>query len=289
MSKEGFDSRLAVAIATLAVSTSAILIRYAESGPLTIAFYRLLFTTLMLSPWLFLYKLDELKSLRRSDWARLAFVGLVLAAHFAFWITSVNLTTVANSVVLVSTHPLMVAVIAALFLREFPSKVALMGGFAAIFGIVLMFFGEISMVGLTGNLFALVGALAGGIYLVAGRSERKKLSTVTYCFVVYGFTTLFLAPLAFFESGCVPSVQTDWLLFLAMALVPGILGHTLYNYALGKVPAFFVSTALVGEPVLSSLFAWILLSEIPSDWTLIGAPLILAGIILAAQPQKRSK
>lgn len=286
MSKDGFDSRWAVAIATIAVSTSAILIRYAESGPLTIAFYRMLFTTLILSPWLILYRLDELKGLKKSDWLRLAFVGLVLAAHFAFWITSVNMTTVANSVVLVSTHPLMVAAIAALFLKEFPSKVALLGGFAATFGIVLMFFGEISMVGLTGNLFALIGALAGGIYIVAGRSERKKLSTISYCFVVYGFTMIFLAPLAFFESGFVPSAQIDWLLFLTMALVPGILGHTLYNYALGKVPAFFVSTALVGEPVLSSLFAWLLLSEIPSEWTLIGAPLVFVGILLAAQPLK---
>lgn len=283
---KGFNSRLAVAIATIAVSTSAILIRFAESGPLTIAFYRLLFTTLILLPWLVFFRLEELKILRKSDWARLAFIGLVLAAHFAFWITSVNLTTVANSVVLVSTHPLMVAVIAALFLKEFPSKMALIGGLAASAGVLFMFLGEISMEGLTGNLFALIGAFAAGIYLVAGRSERKKLSTATYCFVVYGFTTLFLAPLAFFESGLVPEAKLDWILFIAMALIPGLLGHTLYNYALGKVPAFFVSTSLVGEPVLSSLLAWLILSEIPSEWTLVGAPLVFAGILLAAQLKK---
>lgn len=283
---KGFNSKLAVAIATIAVSTSAILIRFAESGPLTIAFYRLHFTTLILLPWLIFFRREELKILRKSDWARLAFIGLVLAAHFASWITSVNLTTIANSVVLVSTHPLMVAAIAAMFLKEFPSKMALIGGLAASTGVLFMFLGEISMEGLTGNLFALIGAFAAGIYLVAGRSERKKLSTVTYCTVVYGFTTLFLAPLAFFESGLVPEADLDWILFIAMALIPGLLGHTLYNYALGKVSAFFVSTSLVGEPVLSTLLAWLILSEIPSEWTLLGAPLVLAGILLAAQLKK---
>lgn len=288
MSAERFDSKLAVLVATVAVSTSAILIRYTESGPLTIAFYRLLFTSLMLLPWFVIRRSVELKALRGTDWIKLASVGLVLAAHFAFWIASVNMTTIANSVVLVSTHPLMVALIATLLLKETPSRIALAGGLTATVGVLLLFAGEITMEGLTGNLFALVGALAAGFYIVAGRSERKRISTVTYCFVVYGFCSLFLAPLAFIESGFRPAARGDWYLFFAMALVPGILGHTMYNYALRKVPAFFVSTALVGEPLLASIFAWLLLSEIPSGWSLIGAPLILAGILFATYATKNA-
>ncbi len=288
MNVERFDSRMAVLVATVAVSTSAILIRYAGSGPMTIAFYRLFFTSLMLLPWFVFRRKEEIKTLGRSDWIRLASVGLVLAAHFAFWIASVNMTTIANSVVLVSTHPLMVALIATLLLKETPSRIALAGGSIATIGVFFMFISEITLEGLVGNLFALIGALAAGLYIVAGRSERKKISTVTYCFIVYGFCSIFLAPLAFIESGFRPAVLSDWYLFLAMALVPGILGHTMYNYALGKVPALFVSTALVGEPLLASIFAWMLLSEIPSGWSLIGAPLVLAGILFAAHATKNA-
>ena len=96
------------------------------------------------------------------------------------------------------------------------------------------------------------------------------------------FTTLFLLPGAFMETRLVPAANLDWLLFLAMAAVPGILGHTFYNYALGHVSAFVVSTSLLGEPVLSSILAAILFAQVPSHWSLLGIPLVFAGILLAA-------
>ncbi|MGQ9583272.1 MAG: DMT family transporter, partial [Thermoplasmatota archaeon] len=273
---------LAVAMAILAVGTSAIMIRCAQTGPLTIAFYRLLFTTLMLVPWVLAAERDSMRALERRQVGRLAAVGLVLAAHFSLWVTSVKLTTVANSVVLVTTHPLMVAGISTAFLRERPASPALLGGLLASGGVVLMFSGDIGGGGLLGDALALLGAAAAGTYLVAGRSERRTLPTGTYCIVVYGFTTLFLMPLAFFETRLVPAAQADWSLFIAMAAVPGILGHTLYNYALGHVPAFVVSTSLLGEPVMSSLLAALLFAEIPSVWTVLAVPLVFAGVVLAS-------
>ncbi len=274
--------RLAVVVAILAVGVSAIMIRYAQTGPLTIAFYRLLFTTLMLVPWVLCVGRSALARLERAHVVRLAGVGLVLAAHFSLWVTSVRLTTVANSVVLVTTHPLMVAAISSVVLKERPAGLALVGGALASSGVVLMFSGDVGGGGLLGDALALLGALAAGTYIVAGRAERRMLPTGTYCIIVYGFTTLFLLPLALWETRLVPAAQADWIWFVAMAAVPGILGHTLYNYSLGHVPALFVSTSLLGEPIVSSLLAALLFAEIPSIWTILAAPLVFAGIVLAS-------
>jgi drug/metabolite transporter (DMT)-like permease len=281
--------KLAVAVAVVSVGTSAIMIMYARSGPLTISFYRLLLTTLLLVPYVAVFERKELASLSRSDLLRLAAVGLVLAVHFSLWIASVKLTSVANSVVLVTTHPLFVSGISAVFLKEYSPKFALLGGVIAGAGVIIMFAGDLSGGGLPGDLMAFGGAIAAGIYIVAGRSERRKLPTGTYCIVVYAFTTLFLFPGAFMESRLVPAANLDWLLFLAMAAVPGILGHTLYNYALGHVPAFLVSTSLLGEPVLSTLLAAILFLQIPSRSSVVGIPFVFAGIILAAWASEGTK
>jgi drug/metabolite transporter (DMT)-like permease len=279
---DGARGKLAVAVAVVAVGTSAIMIMYAESGPLTIAFYRLLFTTLMLVPFVAVYEREALRKLDRRDLLRLAAVGLVLALHFSLWIASVRMTTVANSVVLVTTHPLFVAGISALFLKEYSPRHALLGGVVAGMGVVVMFAGDLSNGGLLGDAMAFGGAIAAGTYIVAGRSERRKLPTGTYCIVVYAFTTLFLLPGAFLESHLVPAANLDWLLFLAMAAVPGIMGHTFYNYALGHVSAFLVSTSLLGEPVISSLLAAILFAQVPPALSMLGIPLVFAGIVLAA-------
>ncbi len=274
--------KLAVAVAVVAVGTSAIMIMYAGSGPLTISFYRLLFTTLMLVPFVAVYEREALRNLDRRDLLRLASVGLVLAVHFSLWISSVKLTSVANSVVLVTTHPLFVAAISALLLKEYSPRYALLGGLVAGIGVLVMFAGDLSTGGLLGDAMAFCGAIAAGTYIVAGRSERRKLPTGTYCVVVYAFTTAFLLPGAFLESRLVPAANLDWLLFLAMAAVPGIMGHTFYNYALGHVSAFVVSTSLLGEPVLSSLLAALLFAQVPPAPSLLGIPLVLAGIVLAA-------
>jgi len=274
--------QLAVAVAVFAVGTSAIMIMVTKTGPLTISFYRLLLTTLILVPYVALFERRELSSLRRSDLLRLAAVGLVLAVHFSLWIASVKQTSVANSVVLVTTHPLFVAGISAFFLKEYSPRYAILGGFVAGAGVIIMFAGDLRGGGLTGDILAFGGAIAAGTYIVAGRSERRKLPTGTYCIVVYAFTTLFLLPGAFWETGLVPAVGQDWLLFLAMAAVPGMMGHTLYNYALGHVSAFLVSTSLLGEPVLSTLLAALLFNQVPSGIGMLGIPLVLAGIALAA-------
>ena len=275
-------SKAAVIVAILSVSTAAVMIRLCDSGPMTVAFYRLLFTTAMVAPWALVKDRDCLSGLSPKEWGVLAAIGLVLAVHFALWVASLGMTSVANSTVLVTTHPIFVAAISFAFLGEHPGKSALVGAVVAFVGVAIMFAGDISGAGVMGNILALGGAIAAGTYIVGGRSQRKKLRTGAYCLVVYGFATLFLMPFAFAESGLVPASSNDWLIFVVMAAVAGVLGHTMNNYTLGSVSAFVVSTSLLGEPILSSIMAWMILHEAPAEWTMFGAPIVFIGIILAS-------
>jgi hypothetical protein len=141
---EDSRSRAALALAIVSVSTAAIMIRMCESGPLTVAFYRLLFTTLMVMPWALARDMDCFKGLGWKDWAKLAGIGLVLAAHFALWVSAVGMTSIANSAVLVTMHPIFVAAISVALLKESPPRSALLGAGIAFVGVAIMFAGGLS-------------------------------------------------------------------------------------------------------------------------------------------------
>src|SRR5512140_3035512 len=126
----------ALATAILAVSTASIFIRFAqaEAPSLVIAALRLTFATLLLAPLAWTRYRAELQSLKRSEITLGVISGLFLAAHFATWITSLEYTTVASSVVFVSTGPLWVALLAPLLLNERLSRAAILGLAIAIIG-----------------------------------------------------------------------------------------------------------------------------------------------------------
>jgi len=139
-----------------------------------------------------------------------------------------------------------------------------------------------------GDLLAFLGGVAAGFYFLAGRRLRQRIPLIAYAFVVYVTATgvLFLYALVLRES-LVPvgDVPREMILFLAMALIPQIGGHTLYNWSLRWIPAPVVSLSLVGEPIGSSLLAWILLQQVPGIAVGIGGALALAGIYLTAMGQ----
>ncbi len=278
----------AIAAAIVAVSTASILIRWSDSDAITIAFYRLGFATLIVLPFATFDRATPLRGLARRDVLLMAGIGVVLAAHFALWITSLKTAgvTVASSVVLVTSHPVMVALVSHFLLKERVSRMTAAGialGFSGVVGIAVADLG-VSTTTLGGDLAALGGGVMAGIYFLAGRRLRQRVSLPVYAFVVYGTAALALFALAAATGRLAPTgdLRTELLLFGAMAIVPQIGGHTLYNWALRYVPAPLVSVSLVGEPIGSSLLAWILLAELPSTLVAIGALLALAGIFLTA-------
>lgn len=277
----------AIAAAVVSVSFSAILIRWSTSDAITIALYRLTFASLILIPFAAREPTTSLP-LRRRDLALMAGIGVVLAAHFAFWITSLKTegVTVASSVVLVTSHPVLVAIVSHFLMGErvnLPTTVGIGLGLAGVTAIAVADAG-ISGATLAGDIFAFLGGIMAGIYFVAGRRLRQRVPLTLYAFVVYATAAITLLALAAVTGALLPTgdLGRELVLLLAMALIPQLGGHTLYNWSLRFVTAPVVSLSLVGEPIGSSLLAWILLSEAPSSLVALGGFLALAGIFLTA-------
>ncbi|DAC72687.1 MAG TPA: EamA/RhaT family transporter [Thermoplasmata archaeon] len=295
---------LGLFISIVAVSFASIFILSCQAPPLSIAFYRLLFTTILLLPVLLIRKKtrDEIRSLPRMTLLIMIVIGVILAAHFSLWITSLKMTSVASSVILVTAHPVLVAPVSFYFLKEKLSWINALGIAISLAGVGVLVIGNygFSAFGLDtieGNILALLGGVAAGLYILGGRKLRKTVSTVSYAFVVYtvGAITLFFICLSF-DAPIINLAISDYSIILLMALVSGIFGHTLYNWSLGHIRASVMSVALLGEPIGSTFLAFVIpqiilvpwVAQIPSAFTIIGGTIILLGIYLTARTVKET-
>lgn len=297
---------VAILIALLSVSTSSIFIRFAQADgvpSIVIAALRLTFATLILSPIVFTRHMEELKGVSKKEIGFGTLAGVFLAIHFATWISSLEFTSVASSVVFVSTGPMWVALLSPMLLNERLSR-------TAIFGLALSLAGG-TIIGLLdacawnnglacpqlenllqgramwGNFLALAGAWAVTGYLIIGRKVRAGMSLVPYIFLVYGMAAVTLS-IFMFASGNTPlgHAPKTYVWILLLAVLPQLIGHSTFNWALKYLPAAFVAVTTLGEPVGSALLAFFILEEIPSLPTLIGGALILSGIYLASRHNK---
>nr|WP_231754580.1 DMT family transporter [Halapricum sp. CBA1109] len=281
----------ALAVAIVAVSTSAILIRWSSAPAAVAAFYRVLLTTLLLAPVAVLRYREQFRGLRRRDVAVAGVTGLALAAHFAAWFESLAWTSVAASTTLVQAQPVFVAVGAALLLDERLSVRILAGIAITVAGAAVMSAAELlggaALAGarpLYGDALALLGAVMAAGYVLAGRSLRQRMPLIPYVTVVYAVCALALLAWSLSQGHSLgPYPPREWLLFLGMAVGPGILGHTVINWVLEHVESTVVSVSLVGEPVGSTLLAVALLGEVPGGPTVVGGVVVLVGILLTAR------
>jgi drug/metabolite transporter (DMT)-like permease len=280
--KPAFPPNVALLVSIVAVSTASILIRMSGAPPLAIAMYRLTFATLILLP--FYIRSGGPRQLAASSTRNiltLIAVGVILAIHFGAWITSLGLTSVASSVLFVHIDPIFVAVVSHFYLGEKIGKGTLIGIILALAGAATIAFGDagVSDASLLGDLLAIIGAIMLGLYILAGRRLRQSLDLVSYVTPVYAASAVTLA-LASLATGTSlwPYPWSEVLLFFAIALIPMILGHTIYNWTLKWLSAPLVSISLLGEPVGATILAYLLLDEVPSVLTLFGGVLILLGI-----------
>ena len=269
-------------VSIVAVSTASLLIRWSSAPPLAIASYRLLFATLILLP--FYIRSGGIRKLRespRKDVLTLMAVGVVLALHFASWITSLSLTSVASSVIFVHADPIFVAAVSHFVFKERINRGTLLGIVVAFAGATIIAIGDagIGEANLYGDLLALLGAVMLGIYILAGRRLRQSLDLVSYVTPVYAASAVVLI-LGSVVTGTrlAPFPPREYILFIALAVVPMIFGHTVYNWALRYVEASVVSISLLGEPVGATILAFLFLNEAPSTLTLIGGFITLVGI-----------
>ena len=225
----------------------------------------------------------KLHAMCGKDLLFLAGVGVALAVHFASWITSLSYTSVASSVIFVHVDPIFVALVSHFLLNERVNKRVALGIGVAFIGAAVIALGDfgIGEENLVGDVLSIVGAVAFGVYLMAGRRIRQRLDLTTYVTPVYAVSAVVLAlgsvvigaPLVGYEGRVM-------LMFAVIALVPMIFGHTLYNWVLKWVSAPVVSISLLGEPLGASILAFLVLGESPGPLTLIGGAVTLAGILV---------
>ncbi len=282
---------LGVGMGVVICSTAAILIRLAqaEAHSLVIAAWRLTLATLILTPFALATRWNELRRLSRDEWISAFAAGALLAIHFGSWITSLAYTSVAASVVLVTTYPIFVGLASRVLLRERLSPGMITAIVVAITGSVLIGVGDLGegTHRLWGDGLALIGAISGAGYFLIGRRLRSRLSLLAYVYPVYGTAALLLMTVML-ASGLprVPQQPQTWLWLLLMALGPQILGHSALNWSLRYLSATYVTIVTLGDPIGSTLLAWLLLGERPSPWTIFGGLLILAGIAAASHVER---
>lgn len=285
------DIRLYVAlfVGVVAVSFAAIFIRLAEAPSLVIAAYRLALASLVVAPVGFVRCWREIRGLDRTDLIFAVVSGLFLSLHFAFWIASLSYTTVASSVVFVATNALFAGVAAHLLEQDRISG-AMFGGIAvAVIGGMVIGWDDVALGGraLWGDILALVGAIMAAGYFVAGRRLRPRVSLPAYIAVVYSIAAVGTLVLCIITGQRFTGYsQSTYLMFILLAIVPQVIGHSSFNWALRHVSAPVVGVTTLGEPIGSTVLACIILREAPTLLKVGGGALILGGVYLSLREER---
>lgn len=292
MGKPVINPYVALAIGVISVSTSAIFVKYSTAPSGVIAFYRLFFSVILMLPVFLLKYVSELRLITKRDWIFSIVSGVFLAFHFILWFESLNYTSVASSTVLVTLQPLFAFVGTFVFFKEKLSFKEIISGIIAVIGSVVISWGDFRISGnaLFGDILALIACALITAYLLFGQTVRKRVSLITYTFVVYSISTITLLlyvlaahePLIGFESD-------NWLYFFLLALIPNLLGHTFINWSIKWLSTSTISVAILFEPIGATILAVILLSE-EVLWTqMVGGLIVLIGITIFLVDVKRDK
>jgi len=274
----------------LGVSTGAIFARLADAPALVTAAYRLGLAALILVPLAVWKARDELRNLSIHEYKLAVLSGFFLALHFASWISSLDYTAIANSVVLVNTIPLWVGLLTPLVARDRLTKATVISIIVSVIGGGIVGFGDFATGGqaLFGDLLAVIGAICAAVYLLLGRNLRPRLSLLSYVAICYGSAALFLWVAVIALQLPVSGYDTQtYAAFWAMALVSQIIGHSSYNWALKWFSTGFVAVALLGEPIGSTIMAYLIFDEGLTWSKLIGGLLILSAIYIAGAGEKK--
>ena len=287
----------------VAVSTASVFIRFAQedTSSLMISAFRMAFAFIIIFPLTIKLVLQQIHQIVKKEWLLLFLSGTFLAFHFFSWITSLEISSVASSAVLVTTTPIWVSLVSPIFLREKVKLQTWIGLLIALVGVVTIAISnttggfssknestnDLAYLPILGNLLALIGSWLAAGYLIVGRILRKRLFLQTYTFFVYGFAALILFALlfVFFDELRFPDFRVfQW--FFLLGLIPQVIGHSCFNWALGELPAVYVSIAILGEPIGASVLAWVFLNEIPTGLEIIGSAFIFCGILIASMKRK---
>jgi drug/metabolite transporter (DMT)-like permease len=284
-----FNPYVVLIIGIIGVSTGSIFARLADAPALVTAAYRMGLAALILIPLAAWKAGEELRSLSIHDVKLAILSGFFLALHFATWISSLDYTAIANSVVLVNTIPLWVGLFTPLISKDRIRGSTITSIIVSVMGAVVIGFGDFATGGkaLWGDLLAVFGAVCAAVYLLLGRNLRHKLSLISYVAICYGSAAVILwlvvlslnLPITGYSSQTVAA-------FWAMALISQLIGHSSYNWSLKWFSTSLVAVSLLGEPIGSTLLAYIIFDEGLTWMKFIGGMFILSAIYIAASGEK---
>jgi len=279
---------LLIGFSVLCMATSSILIRYSDAPAMIIAFYRVVFTCLLAAILGGPRLAAEYRGLTRADFTLIGGAGIFLALHFSFWITSLGCTSVSSSVLFTNLQVIFVLLFSIFFLREKVNHWVTGGIIIAVLGCAFIGTGDLANGRLLGDMLALASGLFVAVYFIIGRQVRTRVGVWTYT------TLVSLAAAAVLLIACLGMglnltayPPREWVLFLLLALGPGIAGHGVLNWSLKYVQAPIVAVSILGESVGASIMAWILFGEYLLWYQITGGLLILTGIYLAASRENR--
>jgi drug/metabolite transporter (DMT)-like permease len=283
MTMDKTPSKNFVFIGLFFTSLSSIFVKLSDSPSIIISAYRMLFAALLWVIPVMLKDREELKRVTLSDMIWCTLSGIFLALHFATWIASLSMTSVASSTVLVSLSPVFVAAFSYFILKENIKIRSAVGITVAILGSVLIALGDSQGGGhaLKGDMLALAGAFFVGGYLLIGGRIRLRLGVRVYVLIVYSISAVVLFLIAIISKTPIyPYPVEEMLIFFALAFFCSMLGHSVYNWMLEYVSSTFISVSTLGEPIFASVLALIFFNEVPGILTLIGGISVLSGLYI---------
>jgi drug/metabolite transporter (DMT)-like permease len=268
----------------VSVSASAVLIRFAhEADPLAISLWRCIGGSVALGP----FARRGLQRLHGVGWNVPLIAGVFLAVHFAMWITSLQLTTVAASVLLVSTTPIWVGTASWLLFKQKLSPAAWIGIFFTVIGASLIGGGDLSGSNFTGDLLALTGGVAAAGYVLAGRTARRVMGNIEYSFVTYASAGVLILIVCLIAGTQLWGYRAStWWAIAGIVAGPQLLGHTVINYVLKQFEVTTVSAAIMVEPLIATWLAFAFFHEVPTTLIYPAGLAVVVGIYLVSSASR---
>ncbi len=280
---------LVVVLGVVSVSFAAIFIRLCDAPALAVAFYRMALAALVLVPLIARRGWTQVTGLSKALLMRAVLAGLFLGLHMGTWVASLSFTSVASSMILVSTQSIFAVLLSHFGIKERVSRIVLLAVAIALLGSLIIGGGDLR-VGretLMGDGLALAGGLLAALYMITGRKVRQEIPLLPYIFLAYSTAAVLLGiGCVVFRAQMWPYAGQTYLWLVLLALVPTHLGHTLFNWALKYLPAYVISISLLGEPIGATALAFLIFKEAPPKLTFLGGSLVLAGIYLVAREKR---
>lgn len=277
-------------IGIIAISFSAIFVKWSDASASIIAMYRLLITNVLMLPFLWNYR-KEFARIKLKDWARTAMSGIALGLHFLFWMDSLRFTTVASSTAILTLEPIFVLVGAFLLHGVRSSRTSLIAMCIAIVGAICIGWGDFQFSGqaLKGDVLSFIGTIAVALHMLLGKSLREHISAYVYSFLVFLFAGLTLAVTNVYKGESFTGYPLkEWGVFFLLAIVSTIFGHYVFNWLLKYMKASSVSMTVLGEPLGASILAYFLLGETITTMQLLAGCLLLIGVALFLRSNEKS-